>query len=198
MQMQAMEASINNELQEGEELLWSGHPDLQRRRIISPGRVFLILGLIFLPIGLLAIAIGLILLFSAVIPPASQDGLLGLFIPGGVFSLLGRIYLIIGLVGFSPSRNALYAITNRRVIVVRFGRYTLASSYDRKAITQIHRVERPDGSGDLIFSGNPYGIYSNNRSNTSNTYRNSRQGAFYALSNVRLVEQKLLLMLNDN
>jgi hypothetical protein len=197
VQIQATEASISNELLEDEELLWSGRPDPQRRRIVSPARVFLILGLVFLPIGLLAVIIGLILLLSSVIPPGSQASLLGLFIPGGTFFVLGLIYLIIGLVGFSPSRNTLYAITNRRVIILRPGRYTRASSYGKRAITQVHRIERPDGSGDLIFVGNPpYGSYGNNQYN-SGTYNTGRQGAFSALPNVRLVEQKLIRMLNE-
>jgi hypothetical protein len=194
MQIQTMEASIGNELLEGEELLWSGRPDPQRRSIVSPTRVFRILGLVFLPIGLVAVIIGLALLLSSVIPPDSRTSLLGLFIPGGVLFLLGLVYLIIGLVGFFPTRNALYAITNRRVIILLPGRYLNVSSYSKRAITRVHRVERPDGSGDLVFVGNPpYGNSSNNQS-TSST---GRLGAFSAIPNVRLAEQKLIRMLDE-
>lgn len=197
MQIQTMEASIGNELLEGEELLWSGRPDLQRRPIVSPARVFLILGLVFLPIGVVAVIIGLALLLSSVFPPGAQAGLLGLFIPGGVFFVLGLVYLIIGLVGSFPSRNALYAITNRRVIIVRPGRYLSVSSYGKRAITQVHRIEHPDGSGDLIFVGNPpYGSYGNNQSNAG-TSSTGRLGAFSAIPNVRMVEQKLIRMINE-
>src|SRR5947209_7923941 len=133
VQVQTMEASLSNELLEGEELLWSGRPDPQRRRIVSPARVFLILGLVFLPIGLVAVIVGLALLLNSVFPPGSQASSLGLFIPGGVFFVLGLVYLIIGLVGFFPARNALYAITNRRVIILRPGRYLRVSSYGKHA-----------------------------------------------------------------
>ena len=194
MQIQTMEASLSNELLEGEELLWSGRPDPQRRRIVSPARVFLILGLVFLPIGLVAVIVGLALLLNSVFPPGSQASSLGLFIPGGVFFVLGLVYLIIGLVGFFPARNALYAITNRRVIILLPGRYLNVSSYSKRAITRVHRVERPDGSGDLVFVGNPpYGNSGNNQS-TSST---GRLGAFSAIPNVRLAEQKLIRMLNE-
>ena len=197
MQIQTMEASISNELLEGEELLWSGRPDPQRRSAVSPARVFLILGLVFLPISVVIVIIGLALLLSSVFPPGSQAGSLGLFIPGGVFFLLGLIYLIIGLVGSFPSRNALYAITNRRVIILRSGRYLSVSSYSKRAITQVHRIERPDGSGDLIFVGNlPYGGYGNNQSNAGIS-STGRLGAFSAIPNVRLVEQKLIRMINE-
>ena len=197
MQIQTMEASLSNELLEGEELLWSGRPDPQRKPIVSPARVFLILGLVFLPIGLLVALIGLILLLSSVFPPGSQASSLGLFIPGGVFFVLGLVYLLIGLVGFFPSRNALYAITNRRVIILRPGRYVRVSSYSKRAITQVHRIERPDGSGDLIFVGNPpYGSSGNTQSNAG-TSSTGRLGVFSAIPNVRLAEQKLIRMLND-
>ncbi len=198
MQIQTMEASLSNELLEGEELLWTGRPDPQRRHIVSPARVFLILGLVFLPIGLLAVLIGLALLLSSVFPPGFQAGSLGLFIPGGVLFVLGLVYLLIGLVGFYPSRNMLYAVTNRRVIILRPGRYLRVSSYGKRAITQVHRFERPDGTGDLIFVGNPpYGSYGNNQSNAG-TSITGRLGAFSAIPNVRLVEQTLLRMLSED
>jgi hypothetical protein len=188
VQIQTMEASLSNELLEGEEVLWSGRPDPHRRSLVSPARVFLRLGLVFLPIGLVLVIIGLALLLSSGFRPSSL-GLfipgLALFIPGVVFFLLGLIYLLIGLIGSFPSRNTLYAITNLRVIILRSGRNARVSSYPKRAITQVQHIERPDGSGDLIFIGNPaYG-------------RSGRVEAFSALPDVRLVEQKLIRMLNQ-
>jgi hypothetical protein len=129
MQTQTLESSLDNELLEGEEVLWSGRPDPRRRRIVFPTRVFFILGLIFMPVGLLIVLVGLVLLLISVFPPEARLSLLGVFIPGGVFFLLGIIYFLIGIAGFSPPRNVLYAITNRRVIILRPGRYLRASSY---------------------------------------------------------------------
>lgn len=198
MQMQTVEASLSNELLDGEELLWSGRPDPLKRPIVSPARVFLILGLIFMPIGAVVVLIGLILLLSSVFPSGSQTASLGLFIPGGVFLLLGLVYLLIGLLGAFPSRNALYAITNRRVIILRSGRYLRVSSYRRRAITQFHRIERPDGSGDLVFVGNPPYSSSNNAQSNSGTTSSGRLGTFSAIPNVRLAEQKLIEMLGED
>jgi hypothetical protein len=104
---------------------------------------------------------------------------------GSVFFLLGLIYFLIGLVGSFPSRNTLYAITNLRVVILRSGRNARISSFPKRAITGVQHIERPDGSGDLIFTSNPaYG-------------RSGRVGAFSSLTDVRLVEQKLLRMLNE-
>jgi len=81
------------------------------------------------------------------------------------------------------------------VIILRPGRYTRASSYGKRAITQVHRIERPDGSGDLIFVGHPpYGSSGNNQYN-SGTYNAGRLGALSSIPNVRLAEHILLRML---
>ena len=198
MQTQTLEASLNNELQEGEDVLWSGRPDPRRRRIVFPTRVFFILGLVFMPVGLLVVIIGLILLLSSVFPPGARVSSLGVFIPGGVFFILGLVYLLLGLVGFFPPRNTLYAITNRRVIILRTGRYLRVSSYGKRAIAQVQRFERPDGSGDLVFVTTPaYGSSGRNRSNTG-TSSAGHQEAFSALQNVRQVEQMLTRMLNED
>jgi len=52
VQIHTMEASISNELLEGEQLLWSGRPDSQVKSFVSPAGVFFIMGLVFLLVGL--------------------------------------------------------------------------------------------------------------------------------------------------
>lgn len=197
MQYQTMETPLANELLEGEELLWSGRPDPQGKSIVSPARVFSILGLVYFPLGLLLVILGLILLFA--VPGAASGGFLGALIPGGVFFILGLVFFIVGQAVRFPTRNAFYAITDRRVIIMRTGRYLRVVSYGKRAITQVQRIERPDGSGDLIFSGNslPYGYYGNNEYNSSNA-RVGRLGVFSALPNVRVVEQRLIRMLDGD
>ncbi len=197
MQIQTMETSISSELLEGEELLWSGRPDPQGKSLVSPARVFLIIGWIYLPLGLVLLILGFILLFTLATSSAS-GAFLGAMIPGGIFFLLGLIFLIVGLVAHFPAKNAFYAITNRRVIILRTGRYLRVTSYGKRAITQVQRFERPDGSGDLVFSGNSssYGNASGNYNSTNSSF--NRQGAFTALPNVRSVEQRLLRMLYED
>jgi hypothetical protein len=197
MQTQTLEASLDNELQEGEEVLWSGRPDPQRRRIVYPTKVFVVLGLIFMPVGLFIVLVGLVLLLLSVFPPEARLASLGVFIPGGVFVLLGIIYFLIGLVGSSTPRNTLYAITNRRVIILRPGHYLRVTSYGRGAITQVQRFERSDGSGDLVFATTPAnGSPGRNRSNAGFSSA-IHPGVFSALPNVRQVEQILTRMLNE-
>lgn len=198
-QVYITEEALDNELMEGEELLWSGRSHPQGKRIASPTRGLLIVGSIFLPLGLLLLMIGVIVL-SMLYYSGNAAASLGLFIPGGVLLIEGMIFFLIGIVGRSPDQKMLYAITDRRVIILREGRHLRVSSYTSRAISQVHRIERADGSGDLIFSGNQssysFGYAGDNASSYNSAYRLARLGAFTAIPNVRQVEQKLLRMLD--
>jgi hypothetical protein len=203
MQIQTTETSLDSklledELLEGEELLWAGSPDPRSKNIVSPARVFFILGSVFLPVGLVLLIVGAIVL-AALYPSPDATGSLGLFIPGGVFLLQGLGFLIAWMVNRLPSRKILYGITNRRVIIMRTGSYLRVVSYNKRAITQVQRIERADGSGDLIFgtTSSPYSYYNSNEQNYS-AYRLGRLGVFNAIPSVRLVEQKLLKMLGES
>jgi hypothetical protein len=195
--MQMMETSISNELMAGEELLWSGRPEPQGKSQVAPGRVFLILGWIYFPLGLTLLIVSFILLFVLASTSAS-DAFIGMLVPGSIFFILGIMFLIVGRFARFSTKNTFYAITTRRAIVMRTGRYLRVISYGKRAITQVQRFERPDGSGDLVFSASPlpYGNYSGNYNSTS--YNLNRQGMFLAIPNVRAVEQKLLGMLAED
>lgn len=85
------------------------------------------------------------------------------------------------------------------MLIVQGGRLKRVTSYSKQAITHIQRLERPDGTGDLIFSGNGafYGTYYGNGA-SSGASNALRQGAFVSIANVRQVEQKLMRLLSEN
>jgi hypothetical protein len=197
MRMQMMETSISSELMAGEELLWSGRPDPQRKSVVSQARVFLVLGWIYFLLGLALLILGFILLFA--FGTSSVGGaILSTMIPGGIFFILGLVFLISAYDVYLTTKSTLYAITNRRAIVVRTGRYLRVISYGKRAIMQVQRFERPDGSGDLVFSGSLF-LYSNYSSNSNSAgYNLRRQVAFIGIPNVRAVEQKLLGILAED
>lgn len=197
MQIHAMETTLDNELLEGEELLWSGRPEARGKSVASPARVFSILGRIYFLIGVGLLILSLILLFLFY-PSPPPEAFLGALIPGGIFFILGLIFLIIGSIVRSPNRNTLYAITNRRAIIFRTGRYLRVTSYSGRAITQVQRFERPDGSGDLIFSGIPLSYGGSYGNSNYDSYNTGRQGIFAAIPNVRQAEQKLLSITRDS
>jgi hypothetical protein len=185
--MQTMEASISNELLESEELLWSGRPVTGGKSITSPARLFSILGLIYGGLGLLFMLVMLLIgLFVGGLNDAWP-----MLIPGSIFFILGLMFFIIGQVYRSSPRTTFYAITNRRIIILQGGRYLKAISYDIKAIHQVQRLERPDGSGDLVFSGMP-GVHSVTMNNNNMA---NRLTFFSAIPEVRLAERKLLAVM---
>ncbi len=187
MQVQTMEVSLSNELLEGEELVWSGRPAKRGRSIASsPARVFSIIGLIYGAIGLFFLLLGLILRLM-IGDVFASGGYIGFVVPGGIFFLLGIIFFLVGRFAHFSNRSAFYAITNRRVIILRGGRYLRVLSYDVRAITQVQRFERPNGSGDLAFSGS---FLSSGMHN--NMYTMAQQHTMSAIPDVRLAERKLL------
>ncbi len=187
VQMQNMEASLSNELLEGEELIWSGRPEARGKSMVSPGRPMTIVGGIYAALGLFIMLMGFLLMIIISSPFGDIGPFIGMVVFGGFFFFIGLLLLVIGrTVGFVP-KAVFYGITDRRVIILRGGRYLRVASYDIQAIQQVQRFERPDGTGDLVFSGTSsvlaYG---------ANTYNNMRQQVFNAIPNVHVAEQKLL------
>lgn len=177
--MQTMEIALSNELLKGEELIWSGRPLERRKGIVSSTHGLRIATLIFTGLGLILIVAGLIIEILAGDLQAGKESFV--YIPGFLYILIGLLFFILERVGSFTLKTTLYAITNRRIIILRNGRSLHAISLDRRAIKQVQRFEYADGSGNLLFSDmcNPKAGYMNYYS-------------FRAISNVRLVEQKLL------
>jgi hypothetical protein len=193
MHSQTLETLIANELLPGEKLLWSGQPDPAGRSVVSPARVFRILGWIYLPLGLLLLLTGFLLLFA--LPTSSA--FLGTLILGGIFFLLGLVFLLVGAVVRVPTRGVCYALTSWRVLIVRAGRYLQVLSYEKRAITRVQRFERPDGSGDLVFwDSNPSGGQASSSAG-SVPFAARGPGVFAAIARVHAVEQLLLIMLAE-
>lgn len=50
------------------------------------------------------------------------------------------------------ARNSAYLVTDKRAISIQFGWPTTIRSYLPDQLKDIHRTERADGTGDVIFS----------------------------------------------
>ncbi|HEY0752461.1 MAG TPA: hypothetical protein VGD98_00665 [Ktedonobacteraceae bacterium] len=159
---------VERELEEGENVLWLGQPGLPK---MLAGRV------IFLVLAIIAI-----LLLALV--------LIGLFLHAG-WSLLGFFFPCIYCAFFSwmalftvrsrwhKLRRTRYMITDQRVAIItsRKNDLTVEGYYD---IKQLRRIERPDGSGDLIIVA----------LNSGGSHQSSPglEGRFVGIRNVRDVE----------
>jgi hypothetical protein len=187
VQMQTMETSLSNELLEGEELIWSGRPIEGRKGMTPPARRLQIVARIYVVLGLVLMLV--VLIVEILIGDLSAGRETFIFLPGFFIIILGICMFLISKIStnFAP-KATLYAITTQRIIILHDGRELRVMSFDKRAIKQVQRVEHPDGSGDLVFFSVPVspGVYGNSAGNTG------IQSAFRAISNVHLVERKLL------
>jgi hypothetical protein len=181
---------VESELSQGERLVWVGQPSpsLYRLRSIP----LLIVGIFFLGFSVLWLVltagIGLIGVGAAgQADPAAEVGVGSFF---GCFSLVGLFPLAIGiLLVTSPlwmgsmARKTVYAVTDRRAIIFepQMFRTVQVRSYTAAGLGTMSRVERGDGSGDLVFE--EYTTRGSNN-NTSTTRR-----GFLAIPNVHQVEE---------
>jgi hypothetical protein len=150
-----LRAILKGELEPGERLLWAGRSDPVAERV----------GLGFCLSG----AIAMILLILGVLGIASFLGAPRHHpwdespIVIGLLSIGCACPIVIGLITnwnyrmseFRRKSNILYAVTERRAIVrtpERKGDAVRIKSVHRGQITDVERVQRPDGSGNLYFS----------------------------------------------
>ncbi len=158
---QDMDTLIANELEEGERVLWTGRPHPSSRANSPQTRVFSVIAIIYGALGIILLAVGFIV-NASLSGRAGSSSLLGLSIVGGVFVLLAIIFGIIAAVYRPGLKGSVYAITEQRILTVTTGRALIAYSYAKGDIGPLTRIERQDGTGDLIFAtnrqGSPYGM----------------------------------------
>ena len=171
---------IQREMMHDETLLWSDKPIA---KIIRPEVVILaIFGLFFTGFSVFWIT-SLIFTFGGGFSPMAIMGLLPLSI--GFILLSSPLWIL------QRTKKTLYVITSKRCLIIRYGRSIKTSSYDKRDLSIIDRVEKMDGSGNLIFAKEPYRSRHNNRSTTR-----YKDVGFYYVGQVRKVESYLSEMLN--
>ncbi|MEW6207400.1 MAG: hypothetical protein AB1631_03470 [Acidobacteriota bacterium] len=176
-----LQMKTQDEMEAGERLLWSDQPDpkrLSRRAIL---------------ISLFGIPWTAFALFWVVaaagfrLPDFSSfsDGFQAVFPLFGIpFVLIGMGMLAAPLWAYRSAKRTVYAITNRRALVISFGRAKKVQSYFEQDIGDINRTERADGSGNLIFRAEET---TDNRGNVR-----LNQIGFFGVRDVRQVERILL------
>lgn len=136
----------------GEVIKWAGRP--------SPGRAFAggmaawLMGIPWTALtgGIFAALIAAVL--SGKQPPGGATGWLVLFMTlmivfVGAFVLVGLGMLAAPFWAYAKARHTVYAITDRRILVVHYGRSSEAKSVTPDRILRWSRSERADGSGSL-------------------------------------------------
>jgi hypothetical protein len=191
---QSMDSALESELEEGEELLWFGQPTADSNNRPTPARVFIILVSIFGSFGLIFLVLGILFLAVFGIEAAG----LPLTIIGGTFLFIALLYTFISIIlsNLNSAKNTIYAVTDRRIIIMEKNKNTIVDSYGKKDIGPISRIERPDGTGDLIFTSNRggnsyYNNYNGTSSNTNNGSWNGNinKGRMQGIAGVKEVER---------
>jgi hypothetical protein len=135
-----------SQLESGEQLLWHSRPD-PRRSVL--GSLFIVLfGIPWTAFSLFWMAGASGFLFSE-----DGNGIFSLFALFGVpFVLVGLGMLTSPYWVYQKMKRTVYALTNRRAIIITGGKSKTIQSYTSKDIGIIERTERANGKGDLIFA----------------------------------------------
>ena len=139
------ERAARVELESGERLLWVGGPDPKRMFISS-------LGMWILGIPITAISLEWTWTAAGLNRGHAQDFDL-VFVVGGVpFILIGIAVLCAPYGAARNAKQTVYAITDKRVLIIEGGNTRRVESYTAQDIGILKRKERADGSGDLAFA----------------------------------------------
>jgi hypothetical protein len=178
MDTMQVEQIANGQLDSGERLLWAGKPAPSGAAVGSlPMTVFGLLFAGFAAFWIWAAAGGM--------SRSSGEDFSG---PGAFFPLFGIPFLLVGLgMVFAPlwaylgAKHTVYAVTDRRAMIIAGSGTKNVRSFTQDEIGEITRVERPDGTGSLMFA-------SVSRTSSKGHTSISRVG-FVGISDVRRVEQ---------
>jgi len=116
-----------------------------------------------------------------------------------IFPLFGLPFVLIGLGMFSApywayraAKRTVYALTDRRAIIIKggFWKSLTVKSYEPRLLNEVERKQYADGSGNLLFTIN----YTRNNDGD----RTMTHEGFYAIENVKQVEELLRAMIAAN
>ncbi len=152
---------VEEELEADETIVWVGQP--LARRFVLRSLPRMIMGIPFAGFALFWIGGG------------------GFNVPLMFLVLLGFWMMLSPFLELRRAKNTAYVLTDRRAIIVRSGRSTVAQSCGPEVLKDTLRRERADGSGDLNFDTTIQHIH-------PSFARTSSMG-FVAIPNVKDVEK---------
>jgi len=138
---------IERELDRGEQLLWFGQPSLGVKLHLPD--------LVLLPMGLLLTSFGIV-----IHPVALRNGWEPDNILGSLPLVLVGVYLLGGRWLWDAKRRArtVYAVTDRRIILVSGIFRTRVRSIDLRTLGDLSFIERRNGKGDFLLGSDAWGL----------------------------------------
>ena len=161
------------QLDAGERLLWFGRPDPKRQLL---GSLFILL----FGIPWTAFALFWTAAASGLIWKENGFGWHSLFALWGVpFILVGFGMLSSPYWLYRKAKHTVYAVTNRRALIISGTRERKIQSFTRADMDSIERTERSNGKGDVMFA-------------TSSNNKTTQRVGFIGIADARRVERLLL------
>jgi hypothetical protein len=159
---------VAGELSTGERLVWIGQPRLDLA--VRPAWFLIPFGVLLTTIALVWTLMTLVLTFGILAPCGLP------FIAVGVLFMFSPLWLR------AMARRTVYALSDRRAILWQPGWFGQVSvqSFTASGLGQMSRLERPDGSGDLVFQ-----VYTTGVGENAHTVRRG----FMGIDHVRDVEE---------
>lgn len=178
---------VQRETLDGEEIIWYGQP--KAKFITGEGIVVFIFGAIFT-------AFSLFWTLSQIGPSSPfNDPFFRTSLIERIFPYFSLPFFLIGLwmLGgpfwiYRKAQRTLYAITNKRCLIMVLGRTKKIKSYDIDEIPNIDKTEYSDGSGNIIFAKE---VHVGMRDDNGRRRVSTEKIGFYRIENVREVEKKL-------
>jgi hypothetical protein len=176
------QSRLDRELDDGEEIRWVSQPNhrLMRRQAIQVWLYFLFV------VGFFVIMFASLAWISSITPPSErQDEPEGFLIMiGAIIGLWFAAYPFILWCVRSIAKNTIYAITDKRAVIIRVHRDGSITERDYRGDELIHlaRKEFKDGSGTLTFES---------ARGAGHTSQTASRHKFQAIENVIQVERML-------
>jgi hypothetical protein len=147
-----LQETVERELEPGERIKWM---DMPIRELFTPASTAVCIA------GILITAFAVLwTVFEASEKPLVSLGSGGF----GVFAFFGIPFVLLGLGMMSSplwarrkTGKTVYVITDRRAITFDGGWSTTIRSYPPNKLKDMHRKEKKDGSGDVVFTRQAYG-----------------------------------------
>lgn len=159
-----------------ERLLWSGRPD--PRRVALQTLPLFILGIPWIALALYWTAAS----FGFRMPDFTPQNLIGFWpLFGLLFSIMGLVLMALPVLAYRRAERTVYAITDRRCLIITTGGIHYVDAYGEEDIGSIKRIDRRNGTGDLVFSASAAGA--------AKDASRLRKAVFYGIPGVRQAEE---------
>ncbi|HEY0074729.1 MAG TPA: hypothetical protein VGB77_11545 [Abditibacteriaceae bacterium] len=183
--MNSESSLVQGELDSGERLLWTARPNPGRVSQQNIGGFFVGIFVTGFAIFWMSSAFWMQSQSSQHFGPSSGPPLEGIFpFFGLIFVGFGLYMMASPFVGAAKASNTIYAITDKRILVIENSTTRTVKSYGPNDIQNVERREQSDGSGDIIFAREQYFTHHN-----GHRHARTREIGLWGIPNAREAER---------